>query len=155
LGADVIAVEPPGGNAARRLGPFAGNVRDPERSLYWWAYSRNKRSVTANLHTDDGRALLRRLVATADFLIESGTPGTLAALGLGYADLVAMTPRLVYVSITPFGRDGPRAHWLDSDLILLAAGGPLILMGDADRPPARLPVPQAYQHAGAEAAVAA
>src|SRR5262245_16844915 len=155
LGADVIAVEPPGGNAARRLGPFAGDVRDPERSLYWWAYCRNKRSVTLNIHTDEGRALLRRLVATADFLIESENPGTLGALRLGYADLAALNPRLVYVSITPFGQDGPRAQWLDSDLILLAAGGPLILMGDADRPPARLPVPQAYLHASAEAAVAA
>lgn len=155
LGADVIAVEPPGGSPARRLGPFAGDVHDPDRSLYWWAYSRNKRSITLDVATPDGQALLRRLAAGADFLIESGDPGTLAALGLGAAELAAVNPRLVYVSITPWGQDGPRAAWIDSDLVILAAGGPLILMGDADRPPARLPVPQAYLHAAAEAAVAA
>lgn len=155
LGADVIAVEPPGGNRARRLGPFAGDVHDPERSLYWWAYARNKRSITADLRHDAGRALLARLVATADFLIESENPGVLAGLGLDPRALAALNPRLVTVSITPFGQDGPRARWVDSDLILLAAGGPLVLMGDADRPPARLPVPQAYLHAAADGAVGA
>src|SRR2546421_7856160 len=77
LGADVIAVEPPGGSSARKLGPFVDGIRDPERSLYWWAYSRNKRSVTA------------------DFLLESLPPGYLDGLGLGHSALRMLNPRLV------------------------------------------------------------
>jgi crotonobetainyl-CoA:carnitine CoA-transferase CaiB-like acyl-CoA transferase len=155
LGADVIAVEPPGGSSARRIGPFAADVRDPERSLLWWSYSRNKRSITLNLERPEGRDLLRRLAAAADFLIESFEPGFMAGRRLAYDDLAAANPSLVYVSISGFGQTGPKAHYADADLILLAAGGPLILGGDDDRPPVRLSVPQAYLHASADAAVAA
>ncbi len=155
LGADVIAIEPPSGSAVRRRGPFAGDVADPEHSLPWWAFARNKRSVVLDLDAADGRATLRRLAADADFLVESAPPGAMAARGLGYADLAAVNPALIYVSISPFGQDGPKAAWAATDLTVLAAGGPLILTGDADRAPVRLPVPQAFLHAGAEAAVAA
>ncbi|MGH7966576.1 MAG: CaiB/BaiF CoA transferase family protein [Candidatus Binatia bacterium] len=155
LGADVLKVEPLGGSPARQLRPFYQDQPHPDRSLYWWAYNRNKRSITLNLDTDEGRAILRRLVASAHFFIESDNPGFLAQRGLGSADLAALNPALVYVSITPFGQDGPEATYTDSDLIILAAGGPLILTGDADRPPVRVSVPQGYLHAGAEAAVAA
>jgi len=155
LGADVIAVEPPGGSSARRVGPFAGDVRDPERSLLWWSYSRNKRSITLDLEHPDGRKLLRRLASAADFLIESFEPGFMASRGLAYEELAPINASLVYVSITGFGQTGPKAHYADADLILLAAGGPLVLGGDDDRPPVRLSVPQAYLHAGADAAVAA
>jgi crotonobetainyl-CoA:carnitine CoA-transferase CaiB-like acyl-CoA transferase len=155
LGADVVQVEPPGGSPARRIGPFVDDVPHPDRSLHWWAYNRNKRSVTLDLDAVEGQAILRRLAEGADFLIESDAPGTQAARGLGYADLAAVNPKLVYVSISPFGQDGPKAQWADSDLVLMAAAGPLLLTGDADRPPVRLTVPQAYQHASAEAAGAA
>src|SRR3990172_4668373 len=155
LGADVIAVEPPGGAPARRLGPFYKDEPHPDRSLYWWAHARNKRSITLDIESRDGRALLLRLVETAHFFIESDRPGAMARRGLGYDDLAAVNPGLVYVSITPFGQDGPKAGYADSDLILWAAGGPLALTGDTDRPPVRVSVPQAYAHAGAEAAVAA
>jgi crotonobetainyl-CoA:carnitine CoA-transferase CaiB-like acyl-CoA transferase len=155
LGADVITIEPPGGSPARRLGPFYRDVPHPERSLFWWALNRNKRSITLDITSSDGQAILRRLVAGTHFLIESDTPGVLAAYGLGYDDLAALNPALVYVSITPFGQDGPKAHYADSDLIILAASGPLVLTGDDDRPPVRVSVPQAYLHASAEAAVAA
>ncbi len=155
LGADVLQIEPPGGSPARRLGPFAGDVDDPERSLFWWAYARNKRGITLDLAHPDGRALFRRLVAGADFVIESAPPGTMAAWGLDHEALAALNPRVVTVSISPFGQTGQKAGWGESDLVLLAAGGPLVLQGDDDRAPVRLPVPQAYLHAGAEAAVAA
>ncbi len=151
----MIKVEPPEGSPARRLGPFYKDKPDPDRSLYWWAYNRNKRGVTLDIDADDGRAILRRLVEGADFLIESYNPGQMAESGLGYGDLAQINPALVYVSITPFGQDGPKASYVDSDLIILAAGGPLVLTGDDDRPPVRLSVPQAYVHASAEAAVAA
>lgn len=155
LGADVIQIEPPGGSPARQLKPFYHDQPHPDRSLYWWAYNRNKRGITLNPDTSKGCELLRRLAATAHFLIESDTPGRLEQQGLGYKELAALNPALIYVSISPFGQDGPKASYADSDLIVLAAGGPLILTGDSDRAPVRISVPQAYLHASAEAAVAA
>jgi crotonobetainyl-CoA:carnitine CoA-transferase CaiB-like acyl-CoA transferase len=155
LGADVIKIEPPGGSSARRLGPFFGDRADPNRSIYWWAYNRNKRGITLNLETDEGRELLYRLVARARFLIESYNPGYLNERRLGYADLAAHNRELIYVSITPFGQHGPKAAYADSDLVILATGGPLLLSGDEDRPPVRLSVPQAYLHASGDAAVGA
>jgi crotonobetainyl-CoA:carnitine CoA-transferase CaiB-like acyl-CoA transferase len=155
MGADVIKVEPPGGSSARQIGPFYKDTPHRDRSLYWWAYNRNKRAVTLDIERDAGRELLRRMVERADFVIESYDPGYLSQRGLGFDDLAQINPRLIYVSITPFGQDGPKAHYADSDLILMAAGGPLILTGDADRPPVRLSIPQAYLHACADAAVAA
>jgi crotonobetainyl-CoA:carnitine CoA-transferase CaiB-like acyl-CoA transferase len=155
LGADVIKVEPPGGSPARQLGPFYKDQPHPDRSLYWWAYNRNKRSITLNLESPEGQTLFRHLVASAHFLIESDNPGTLAQRRCGYADLAALNPALVYVSITPFGQDGPKASYAESDLIILAAGGPLILTGDEDRAPVRVSVPQGYLHASGQAAVAA
>jgi crotonobetainyl-CoA:carnitine CoA-transferase CaiB-like acyl-CoA transferase len=155
MGADVVKVEPPGGAPARMIPPFVDDEPHPDRSLYWWAYNRNKRSITLDLERPQGRELFKRLVERADFLIESFDPGYLAGIGLGYNALSAINPALVFVSITPFGQDGPKAHWADSDLILMAAGGPLILTGDDDRPPVRISLPQAYLHASADAAVAA
>src|SRR5271156_3654352 len=155
MGADVIKVEPPTGSSARGIGTFYKDVPHADRSLYWWAYNRNKRAITLDLERDAGRDLLRRLVERADFLIESHNPGYLAKHKLGFSDLAKINPALIYISITPFGQDGPKASYADSDLIIMAAGGPLILAGDADRPPVRLGGPQAYLHASADAAVAA
>jgi crotonobetainyl-CoA:carnitine CoA-transferase CaiB-like acyl-CoA transferase len=155
LGADVIKVEPPGGSPARRIGPFFHDQPHPDRSLFWWAYNRNKRSITLDLATNEGKSLLHRLVARAHFLIESDNPGAMAQLGLGYQDLATINPGLIYVSVSAFGQDGPKATYADSDLVILAAGGPLILYGDSDRAPLRLSVPQAYLHACADGAVAA
>ncbi len=155
LGAEVIAIEPPGGSSSRRLGPFAGDEEGPERSLRHWAYSRGKRSVVLDLDSDGGRDHLRRLAAGADVLVESSGPGVLDALGLGHDELAALNPALVYVSISPFGSDGPKAGWAASDLTIMAAGGPEWLTGDEDRPPLRCTAPQAYLHAAADAAGAA
>ena len=155
LGADVLQVEPPEGSPARRLGPFYADEPNAEHSLYWWAFARNKRGVTADLETEDGREFVRKLVPTAHFLIESDSPGAMARRGLGYEDLAELNPGLVYASITPFGQTGPKAQHRATDLTVLAAGGPLVLSGDDDRPPVRLSVPQAFLHASAEAAVGA
>ena len=155
LGADVVKVEPPGGSPARRLGPFLEDKPHPERSLFWWAYNRNKRGITLDLKRAEGQAILHRLAERADFLIESDAPGALAGGGLGPADLAAVNPRLIYVSISPFGQTGPKAGYAASDLTVMAASGPLFMTGDADRPPLRISVPQAFLHASAEAAAAA
>jgi crotonobetainyl-CoA:carnitine CoA-transferase CaiB-like acyl-CoA transferase len=155
LGADVILVEPPGGAAARGTGPFLGDVESPERSLEFLAFNRNKRSLALDLDTPEGRAELRALAGGADFVIESEAPGAMARRGLGYAELAAENPGLIYVSITPFGQQGPKAQWAESDLIVMAAGGPLALGGEKDRPPVRLSVPQAWCHAATDAALGA
>ncbi len=155
LGADVICVEPPGGSPARAVGPFAGDDPSPERSLFWWAYARNKRGVTCNLNHSDGQALVHRLAASCDFVIESEQPGVMDARGLGYADLSADHPELIYTSISAFGQTGPKAQYESTDLILMAAGGPLILSGGAGEAPVRVSVPQAWHHASGEAAIGA
>lgn len=152
LGADVIQVEPPGGSSARRLGPFYQDEPGPDSSLFWWSYAANKRSITLNLHAPDGRALLKRLLPTADFLVESGPPGELASLGLGYADLAEINPALIVVSITPFGQTGPYANYQAPDLVGIGMAGLMYVTGDPDRPPVRVGFPHFYLHgAGAGA----
>lgn len=152
LGADVIQIEPPGGHPARRIGPFFKDEMDPERSLFWWSYAANKRSMTLDIATPDGQALLKRLVASADFLIESGAPGELAALGLGYGDLAAVNPALIMVSVTPFGQSGPYAHYQAPDLVGEALTGFMYVTGESDRAPVRVGFPHFYLHgAGAGA----
>jgi crotonobetainyl-CoA:carnitine CoA-transferase CaiB-like acyl-CoA transferase len=148
LGADVIQVEPPAGSSARRVGPFT----EDGNSLYWAAYAANKRGVTCDLDAREGRELALALCAEADFVFESDPPGTMARRGLGYDDVQRVNPRAVYTSITPFGSDGPKAAYADSELVLWAAGGPLAAHQDGDRPPLRISVPQAYLHAAADAA---
>ena len=155
LGADVIQVEPPGGSTARKIGPFYKDETEPEKSLFWWAYAANKRGITLDLHTAGGRDTLRTLVKDADFLIESYSPGYLDGLGLGYRDLEAINPGLVMVSITPFGKDGPYAHYASPDLVGMAMGGLMYVTGDSDRAPLRVGFPQFYLHGGGAGAAAA
>jgi crotonobetainyl-CoA:carnitine CoA-transferase CaiB-like acyl-CoA transferase len=155
LGADVIAVEPREGSRARRAGPFQKDVAGPERSLQWQAHARNRRGVALDLDDASDRRAFLALVDGADFLLESDAPGALAARGLGYDDLAARNPGLVYVSISPFGQDGPKADWAATDLIVQAACGSLVLSGEPDRAPLRTGGVSAFAYAGAEAAGAA
>ncbi|MEE9285015.1 MAG: CoA transferase [Dehalococcoidia bacterium] len=152
LGADVIKVEPPGGDPARRHGPYYHDDDDPEKSLSWYAYNYNKRSITLDLSQPQGRDLFIRLVQSADFVVETGPPGHLDALGLGYVALRAANPRVVMTSITPFGQTGPYRQYKADDIVAVAMGGLMHLSGDEDREPLRIGVPQAYALAGAQAA---
>ncbi len=151
MGADVIQVEPPGGSHARTHAPLDRQGH----SFFWEAYASGKRSVISDIHAPDGRALLLKLTKTADFLIESAPAGVMRKSGIGYEDLRKINPKLIYVSIKPFGASGPKADYADTDLILWAAGGALYGARDGDRPPVRMSVPQAYLHASADAAVGA
>src|SRR3972149_234795 len=81
LGADVIKIEPPGGDPARNIGPFYHDIADPEKSFYWFAFNNNKRGITLNIETRDGQEIFKRLVKTADFVIESYPPGYMDRLG--------------------------------------------------------------------------
>lgn len=154
LGADVIKVEPPGGCFARKLGPFYENIPDPEKSLSWFAYNANKRGITLNLECEDGKELFRRLVATADVVVESSSPGYMKTLGLGYNDLCQIKSTVILTSITPFGQNGPYCSFQASDLVLWCMGGFAYLTGDPDRPPIQVSFPQAYLIGAQEAAVA-
>ncbi|MGB5756572.1 MAG: CoA transferase [Acidimicrobiales bacterium] len=155
LGAEVISIEPPGGSTSRRLGPFADDVDGPDTSLWHWSYNRGRKSVVLDLETEPDRQELLRLVDGADFLIESAGPGAMERLGLDYDTLAERNRALIMVSISAFGSSGPKAGWPATDLTIMAAGGQMVLTGDADRPPLRIPLPQAYFHAAAEGAGAA
>ena len=141
MGADVVKVEPPGGDPARQIGPFANDVPDPERSLFFWHYNANKRSAVLE---PDG---VRRLALQADILLETQPPGSLPEQGLGYDDLRTSNPGLIYASLTPFGQTGPYRDFLSSDLVSLALGGPVASCGYDDlpgAPPIRGEYHQAY-----------
>ena len=155
LGADVIQIEPPDGSSARRIGPFYRDEPGPDSSLFWWSYAANKRSITLNLHSLDGQALLKRLLPTADFLVESSPPGELASLGFGYADLAAINPALIVVSITPFGQSGPYAGFQAPDLVGIGMAGLMYVTGDPDRAPVRVGFPHFYLHGAAAGATGA
>ena len=153
LGAEVIAVEPPGGSTSRGLAPFAGGTADPDASLHHWSYNRGKRSVVLDLAGSAAdRAEFLRLVRGADVLIESATPGYWASLGLGYDDLAAVNPSLVYASLSAFGQTGPKATWAASDLTVWAAAGPMAITGDSDRAPVRVPSNPAWAQGATELA---
>ena len=156
LGADVIRVEPPGGTPARRAEPRIAGADGDLASLSFRAFNRNKRSIVLDPeHSAADRVLLRSLVASADFVFESGLPGTLGEFGLDAAAVREIHPRIVHVCVSPFGIDGPRAQDPGNDLVVAALGGPVFLQGPGDRPPVRVSVPQAWRHAGAESAVGA
>src|SRR6185437_2969795 len=104
LGADVIKVEPVGGSFARQAAPFVRDQAGPDNAIGWLAFNRNKRGITLNLDAAEGQALLKRLAAKAEILIESENPGAMAARGLDYAQMREVNPALIYVSITPFGQ---------------------------------------------------
>lgn len=157
MGAEVIAIEPPGGSSARRLEPFADDVESDDTSLHHWAYNRGKKSVVLDLESDDGQAQLRSLAAGADILIENFAPGYLTDRGLGHEALSQLNPALVHVAITPFGSTGPKADWAATDITLQASAGNMALTGDPDRAPLRAggTLPQAFHNAASEAAGAA
>ena len=152
LGADVLKLEPPGGDPCRRRGPFPKDEPDPEKSLSWLACNLNKRGLTLNLASGRGREILARLVKTADVVIESFPPGFLARLGLGYDDLCRIKPEVILTSVTPFGQSGPYRDFKASDLTLWNLGGMAYVSGDPDRAPLRISQPQAYLQGGAAAA---
>ena len=140
LGADVIVVEPPGGHRTRTYGPFVdGRDGDPEASLWWWYYNTSKRSVVIDLDTARGRQDFSNLVATADVVVEAEPPGRLAAFDLDHPRLRGVTPSLIWVSVTAFGRRGSTTDVPMTDLTILAGGGPVWNCGYDDHrlPPVR------------------
>lgn len=135
LGADVVKVERTTGDPSRAFGPWPDDLPDDESSGLFLYLNGDKRSVTLNLETSDGREILRELAASAEIIIDSFAPGYLSEHGLGYEDLKADHESLVMISITPFGQTGPNADLPATELTLYAASGQLWLTGHPDRPP--------------------
>jgi len=156
LGADVIKIERPGGDSARNIGPFYHNEPHPEKSLFWFAMNTSKRGITLDIETADGQDIFKKLVKNADFVIESFAPGFLDKLGLGYAALEKINPKVIMVSITPYGQTGPWKDWKTSDIVAWAIGGEMNLVGDPDRPPIRMSGhSQVFLQSGADGAMGA
>jgi crotonobetainyl-CoA:carnitine CoA-transferase CaiB-like acyl-CoA transferase len=159
LGAEVIKIEPPEGNATRRIGPFLDDEPGPERSLFFWNYNRNKKSVALDLRAAPGREQLLRLLEGADILVDSSCGALNEVLGLDRTALGARFPKLVAARITPFGDDGPWKDFKGSDLIHLALGGVMMNCGydpdpnwQYDAPPIAPQVWHAYHIAGEQLA---
>jgi crotonobetainyl-CoA:carnitine CoA-transferase CaiB-like acyl-CoA transferase len=150
LGADVVKVEPPTGAWERSwsgLDAYLGDV-----SVFFLLGNRNQRSITLDLRNDQAREIVHRLVREADVLIENYRPGVMKRLGLDYATLSGINPRLVYCSCTGYGSDGPYARRPGQDLLLQAMTGFAALSGDADAPPTPTGAAVVDQHAAVLAA---
>jgi crotonobetainyl-CoA:carnitine CoA-transferase CaiB-like acyl-CoA transferase len=154
LGADVIKVERPGGDPDRCIGPFYHQIANRENSLLWFAYNANKRGITLNIDSMDGRQIFKTLARNVDFIIESFPPAYMDGLGLGYSNLSEINPRIIYTSITPFGQTGPYRNFKASDLVVMAMSGLLYITGRPDEPPVRISFPQSFMLAAAHAAAA-
>ncbi|RZQ63354.1 CaiB/BaiF CoA transferase family protein [Amycolatopsis suaedae] len=151
LGADVIKVEPVGrGDATREA---TGHRLPGGQSAAFLAVNRNKRSVALDLKSDAGRETFHRLARTADVVVESFRPGVAARLGVDYATLSAVNPRLVYASISGFGQTGPYAARPGYDLIAQAMSGIMSVTGEPGGEPVKSGVPVADMSAGLYCAV--
>lgn len=156
LGADVIKIERPGGDFTRNIGPFYHDEPDPEKSLFWFSFNANKRGLTLDIETADGQDIFKKLVKSADIIVESFPPGHMDKIGLGYSVLEKINPGLSLISITPFGQTGPYRDYKISDVVAWALGGYMYSVGDDDRAPVRIGLYcQSYLHAGGQAAQAA
>lgn len=147
-GADVVKVEPPEGDPARRMGPFAGDEPHGEKSIPFLYLNTNKRSITLNLSAATGRALLHSLGRWADVLVENFEPRLRSSLGVDDESVHTVNPRLVVTSITSFGSSGPYCDWKATDLVTSAVSGLMYHSGDADKEPLRSALSQSLYVAG-------
>lgn len=143
-GAEVLKVEPPGGDPARRLGPFKDNTPDPEGSFSFRYRNLNKLGITLDLDNKTGRESLSTLARYADVLVESCPPGYLAERGLGYEALSRENPGLIFASVSGFGQTGPYRNYKSADIIAAAAGGQMSVCGTPGGPPLKTYGQQAY-----------
>lgn len=154
FGADVIKVEPRGGECGRRMPPFFEDDPDPEKSLFFLLLNLNKRGITLDIDTPDGAAVFTRLVQSADVIVESFPPGHLARRGLDHATLERVEPGLVMTSITPFGQSGPHRDFAGDEIVAYAMSGMMSISGTTDREPLKHGGFQAQYEAGLNGALA-
>lgn len=153
-GADVLKIERPGGDPARRLPPFFRDEPHREKSLPFLYLNTNKRSITLNLKTDEGRGILMDLLSDADALVENFAPRVMASLGLDYETLQAHNPRLVFASVSNFGQTGPWRDYKATEIVEYALGGLMYIFGAYDREPLKHAMNQAQFKAGTNLASA-
>ncbi len=155
FGADVIKIERPArGDPARHMGPFFHDVPHSEASALFLHLNTNKRSLTLDLKSTEGRQIALELAARSDVLVESFRPGTMERFGLGAEELRARNPKLVVTSISNFGQSGPYRDMAASEITLSAMGGPMNITGHRDHFPLKLGGNVVQYHAGANAAFA-
>ncbi|MFQ5829847.1 MAG: CaiB/BaiF CoA transferase family protein [Candidatus Methylomirabilia bacterium] len=154
-GAEVVKVEPPEGDRARRHGPFPHDVPHPERSGLFCYLNTNKLGVTLDVHGEEDWARLHTLIGTADVLVENLYPPALEALGLAPEETRRRWPHLIHVSITPFGHRSPYRSWRGRALQASAAGAATVTIGEPGRPPLPLPVSQPDYQGGVNGAIGA
>lgn len=147
LGMEVIKVEPTEGDATRREPPFAKGQPHHEGSLRFAYLNAGKRSITLNINNDKGRKILLDLVARSDVVLEDFEPGHLAVRNLGYDVLLERQKKLILVSLTGFGQEGPYAHFKTPDIVGNAMGGLLYISGDPQMTPCNPPETQSYYYA--------
>jgi len=153
-GADVIKIERPGGDPARRLGPFAGNEQHPEKSGTFFYFNTNKRSLVLDLKQARAGDVFAQLLDRADLVVESFRPGVLDALGIGWGFIHARRPSVPLVSISNFGQNGPYRDYKGSELVLYGFAGEMYTMGVGDREPVKMYGTAALVESGAAAATA-
>ena len=154
FGAEVIKIEPlPGGDMVRHWGPFARDDAGNDHAIYYLSVNRNKKSLALDLRKPQALALLKRLVGSVDVVADNFKPGTIAEMGLDYDQLAPAHPKLISVSITGFGRDGPYGQWGGFDQIAQGMSGFMSLTGEVDGRPMRAGLPIADLSAGMWAAM--
>ena len=155
FGGDVITLEPLSGHPLRRNGPFAADRPHRETGAMWLYLGAGKRSATLDIAARTGQSLFQRMVEEANLIVEDYPPGKIDELGLGFDALRRIVRRIVLVSVTPFGQDGPCAGWKATNLTSFASGGQMSLTGDPDREPLVAGGQQAEYQAGLQAFAAA
>ena len=152
LGMEVIKIEPPGGDPVRRLPPFIKSPEGKQLSTTFAHLNAGKASKVLDLANETDRDAFRRMVETADVVLESFSPRQMESMGLGYKTLAAINRGVVMASITAFGQTGPKKNLAFNDLVALAQSGFLYISGDPSLPPVRPPETQAYYFASLFAA---
>lgn len=153
LGADVIKIEPPQGDSTRSIPPFVDDMPHLEKSLYFLYRHANKRGITLDLETSEGKAIFKKLVKTADVLVETYPLDYMASLSLDYPVLKEINLGLIMASITEFGQTGPYKDWKGSDIVDFAMSGVMISSGFSGKVPCNLPGTPAYDATSLLAAI--
>ena len=154
LGAEVVKVEAQGiGDKSRYNGPFPDDIPDPEKSGLFLSLNTNKLGITLNLDKVKGISILKKLLEDADVFIENNAPETITKCGIAYDELIKINPKLIMVSITPFGQSGPYKDYKAYDINCCASGGVSVGIGKPDREPLTLPLMQGGYQAGVSAAI--
>jgi CoA:oxalate CoA-transferase len=147
LGADVIKIEPPHGEQGRNMPPFLNDEPHPEKSLYFIYRNANKRGITLDIESDEGKDVLKKLVKSADVVVDNFGPGYMDSLELGYDVLSGINPKLIVAGITEFGLDGPYKDYKGSNIVDFALSGVMITSGYPGKVPTMLPGTPAYDAA--------